>query len=57
MKAHVFQNLQELNTFLAEAKESKIFKIKYKSFIVDDKKDENGIRVWEIVDRFLVIEK
>ena len=56
MKIHIFDDLKELNVYLAGRK-SKNTNIKTKSFLVSEDKDENGQPVWRFVDRFFVTEE
>lgn len=56
MKVLVFDNIEVLNNYIAENKRHrKNTDIKFKSFVVGEKKTAEG-KVWEIVDRFLIIE-
>jgi hypothetical protein len=52
MKAHIFENVENLNKFISKKKD---VCVKFKSFIVDEKKDENGSKIYDVIDRFLVI--
>ena len=57
MKAIIFENLNELNKYLAVGGfNPKDVTIDFRSFVVGELKDKNGEKKYEIVDRILVIE-
>ena len=57
MKAIIFENLNELNKYLAVGGYSqKQLTIDFRSFVVGELKDKNGEKKYEIVDRIFVIE-
>lgn len=53
MKAIIYDNLNDLNKFLAT---SKTAKVDYRMAVVGEEKDKNGMKKYQIVDRFFVIE-
>ena len=55
MKVQIFENIQNLQAYL-EGKKGKDVEVKFTSTVVGDNKDAMGAKVFEIVDRFLVIE-
>ena len=57
MTAHVFDNLKDLNAFLATRKARHIFTIKHTAEVVNKISTPDGGTNFEIVDRFFVVEK
>ena len=57
MTAHVFDNLKDLNAFLATRKARHIFTIKHTAEVVNKISTPDGDTNFEIVDRFFVVEK
>ena len=55
MKAQIFENIELLQAYLRD-KKSKNIEVKFTSTVVGNKEDKVGAKVFEIVDRFLVIE-
>jgi len=55
MITRIFDNIEQLNVYLDRKNPNKI-KVGLQSFIVGERKTAEG-KVWEIVDRFFVIEQ
>ena len=56
IRVTVFDRLDTLNSYLADKKYGSL-EIKVSSMLVGEKKGDSGEKVWEILDRFTVIEK
>ena len=56
MKIKIFDDLNRLETYLDDKKKKNI-EIHLQSFIVGEKKDDNGVKSYDVVDRFLVTEE
>lgn len=56
MKVSVFDRLDTLNAYL-QNKRYGTLEIKTNSMLVGEGKGNSGEKVWEILDRFIVIEK
>lgn len=55
MKANLFERLEDLDTYLQNKKQRDV-QVIFKSFVVGEKQVK-GEKIYEIVDRFLVIER
>ena len=56
MKVSVFDRLETLNAYL-QNKRYGTLEIKPSSMLVGERKGDSGEKVWEILDRFVVIER
>ena len=56
MKITVFDRLDAANAYLADKNYGKL-EIRTESMMVGERKGESGEKIWDILDRFFVIEK
>ena len=56
MKVKIFDSIEATNEYLADKKRKNI-EIKFQSEVVGQSKDKNGLPIYQINDRFLIIEE